>query len=410
MKLQALYFFLFVFFLSCSSSQEKKENHSGHEGMSMDEMPGLNHASRQNDTLLENLINSTSEIVISNAATVRPVHGKLNTVISSSGYFAIDERRSNKVAIRSAGRIERLYVKLNYQFIHKGDKILELYSPELNAVREEFLHHLRTRSDSNLAEATREKLMFLGLTENQIAKIKSSGKALGSINFYSPYDGFILFDFMDNQKAMKGKSSAQEGMSGMIDPSGPQMNSNSQVSSRIREGAYVTKGQTLFVINDMQYVYGIANFRADETSFIRLNTPVKVQSPLLGSDVLTARISFIEPVFTDQQKFLRARIYLDNSSGRLKLNSTFVATIEVPGDQLSIPASSVISLGKRKFVWLKIRRDAKGNIVLRAKEIATGKTAGEMIEVVHGISTNDEIAKEAGYLLDSESLIKQENK
>ena len=410
MKLRALYFFLLIFLLSCSSLQEKKENHSAHEGMSMDEMPGMNHASHPNDSLLENLVNSTSEIVISNAATIRPVYRSFTDTMSATGYITYDRRRSNKVAIRTAGRIEKLYVKLNYQYVHKGDKILELYSPELNSVQEEFLHHLRTSSDSNLVEPTKQKLMFLGLTENQIGSIKTSAKTLSSITLYSPYDGYVLFDFAESQKAMNANSTAQAGMSGMNGPSGAQADNKTPMGARIQEGSYVSKGQTLFVINDLREVYGIATFRANETDYVKLNTPVKVQSPLLGSKELKARINFIEPVFTDQQKFMQARIYLDNSSGNLKLNSSFFASIEVPASQLSIPSSSVVSLGKRKFVWLKTHTDSSGNLVLRAREISTGKTEGEFIEVVQGISTQDEIAKDAGYLLDSESLIQQEIK
>ena len=408
MKLQILYFILFTFFLSCNSPQEKV-NHSDHEGMSMNEMQGMSHTTHH-DSILANLVASPAEIVISNAATVKPVYRSFTDTISASGYITFDGRRSNKFAMRAAGRIEKLYVKLNYQYIHKGDKILELYSPELNTAQEEFLHHLRTVNDSNLIEATKQRLMLLGFTENQLTTIQSTGKAMNPTTVYSPYDGFILLDFAEGLKSIKSIPSASIGMSEMSQPAGGQSNSKTTMSARIREGDYVKQGQTLFVVNDFHEVYGIAAFATSETDNVKLNAPVKIQSPLIGSEMLIARINFIEPVFADQQKFIQARFYLNNASGKLKVNSTFIASIETQVKQISIPASSVISLGKRSFVWIKLRNDEKGNLVLRAKEIFIGKAVDKMVEVIEGVTTQDEIAKDAGYLLDSESLIQQHNK
>src|SRR5574338_1626782 len=130
--------------------------------------------------MLLNVLAPANKIVLSNAETIHPELKEITNTIHASGYIAFDERRNNKVSVRTSGRIEKLYVKLNYQYVHKGDKVLELYSPELNAISEEYLHHLKTSSDSNLIDATRQKMKLLGVAEKQISEIEKSKKPIST--------------------------------------------------------------------------------------------------------------------------------------------------------------------------------------------------------------------------------------
>ena len=107
---------------------------------------------------------------------------------------------------------------------------------------------------------------------------------------------------------------------------------------------------------------------------------------------------------------MQARVYLKNELLKLKVNSIVSAELEVSGEYLVVPSSSVLSLGNRKFVWLKKEKAEKGNKFLQAKEITVGLETDGYIQIISGITAKDEIAKDAGYLLDSESLIKQEVK
>lgn len=195
-----LHIIIILFFIAgCSNNknQESHENHSkkGQVGIKMEEMKGMTQQPENSDTGLQSVLAPANKIVLSNAETIHPVIKKITQTIHGSGFIAFDERKNNKVAVRTGGRIEKLYVKLNYQYVHKGDKVLELYSPELNTYEEEYLHHLKTKSDTNLLEATKQKLKLLGLSEKQISEIKASGQPQKSITIYSPYDGFIFYDF-----------------------------------------------------------------------------------------------------------------------------------------------------------------------------------------------------------------------
>lgn len=409
---------ILFFIVGCSDNKKQvsHENHSiqGHEGMEMEEIPGMNHQQKNSDTALQNVLAPANKTILSNAETIHPVIKNITQTIQVSGYIAFDERKNKKVAVRIGGRIEKLYVKLNYQYVHKGDKVLELYSPELNTYQEEYLYHLKTKSDKNLVETTYQKLQLLGLSEKQISKIETSGHPQKSITVYSPYDGYIFYDFQQQKNnSSQNASSVSSGMNGMSgEPNAQQSMPTNQMRSaaRISEGDYLNRGQTLFVLNDCKEVYAIVAFNADEGAEIKPNLPVKIISQLLPGDTINASINFIEPAFKEGQKFIQARVYLKNKLLKLKINSIVSAEMELNGEYLVVPSSSILSLGNRKFVWLKKKNARHGNKVLLATAVTVGKETEGYTQIISGITIQDEIAKDAGYLLDSESLIKPEEK
>ena len=425
MNKAVLHIITILFFIVGCNSNKKNENDKNDSmkdmpGMKMparpiggDEMARMNHHQNNSDTALQNVLAPANKTVLSNAETIHPVIKNITQTIYASGYIDFDERKNNKVAVRTGGRIEKLYVKLNYQYMHKGDKVLELYSPELNTYQEEYLHHMRTKSDTNLLEATKQKLKLLGLSEKQISEIEVTGQTLKSITVYSPYNGFIFYDFQQQKNSSSKNASASSGMNGMSGGTNAQQSlpaNQMQSTGRISEGDYINKGQTLFVLNDCKEVYAIVAFDANEGAEIKANLPVKIKSQLLPGDSINANINFLEPAFKEGQKFIQARVYLKNKTLKLKINSIVNAELESKGNYLVVPSSSILSLGNRKFVWLKIENAQKENKMLQATEVIVGKETDGFTQIISGITDQDEIAKDAGYLLDSESLIKPDAK
>ncbi|MCQ6961065.1 efflux RND transporter periplasmic adaptor subunit [Mucilaginibacter aquariorum] len=395
----------FVFIAACRNDKAQKRRPVTD---SMADMPGMSSHGADTDTLIRSVLAPVNQVVLSNAQTIRPETKNIVQTIHAPGYFALDERKNNRVAVRASGRIEKLYVKLNYQYVRKGEKILDLYSPELNTYQEEYLHHLETKSDSILIEGTRIKLKLLGLSEGQINRIRASRRPEPSVAVYSPYDGFIFYDFdRQNVNMAPGSASTAGEMGGMGGGNGGAQPPGTNLSSiRIREGGYVTKGQTLFFINDCRSLYGILAFDANDGTKIKLNSALDITTPLLPQQRIEAKINFIEPAFAERQKFIQARAYVNNESLRLKVNSVISAELKATGMYLVVPSSSILSLGNRKFVWVKKGTGKNGYNVLNAKEVKAGAEMNGVTQIISGLAETDEIVKDAGYLLDSESLIK----
>ncbi|MGZ5304839.1 MAG: hypothetical protein ACXWDO_12045, partial [Bacteroidia bacterium] len=97
-----IYGILLVLF-SC----KERDEHEGHY---------VDSTKKENlDSLLSDLNEGTNNVVISAQPTVKVSAGISNAPLKVSGTIQMDERRTNTVAVRAPGRIEKLFVRYNYQ-------------------------------------------------------------------------------------------------------------------------------------------------------------------------------------------------------------------------------------------------------------------------------------------------------
>ena len=83
------------------------------------------------DTVLNKVVRPVNEAVLASVQTVSPNKDELPLTIEASGIINFDSRRISTISARFAGLIEKSYVKYPFQQIHKGQKIFEIYSPEI---------------------------------------------------------------------------------------------------------------------------------------------------------------------------------------------------------------------------------------------------------------------------------------
>ena len=68
----------------------------------------------------------------------------LTHTIRTVGLVEVDERRMAHVHIKLQGWIEKLYVRFTGEQVQKGQKLFEIYSPDLVATQEEYLLALKS--------------------------------------------------------------------------------------------------------------------------------------------------------------------------------------------------------------------------------------------------------------------------
>ena len=141
----------------------------------------------------------------------------------------------------------------------------------------------------------------------------------------------------------------------------PASSFSTSASEPVREGAYVSPGQTLFWINDLREVWGILsvdNLHQDE---IALNDSVTLTSELVPDKPIKTIVRYIEPQYATGQKFIQVRLYLSNVDRNLRINSLLEATIyPKTKESLTLPATSILYLGGRQAVWKKVGQTEEG--------------------------------------------------
>ena len=374
---------------TCPMHPQIMEDHPGNCpicGMTLVKKSGQ--ASEGAGISLNTVLQPVNSSVIADINAISPVEKAIPTQIVAQGYLDFDIRTFNNIASRFSGRIEKLYVKYAFQEIHAGQRIFDIYSPDMVAAQQDLIYLTKNSSkETGLISAARQKLLLLGMTTAQVGQIVKSGKAFYSLPVFSPYEGHV-HDMPHSQ------------MAGVSSTEAPSDFANNLPLS-IKEGMYIEKGQNIFNVVNPHKLWAIIKIDRSDISGLKLNQAVKITLPDMPGTAINGKVNFIEPVLQDGDKTTSIRVYIDNMDHALKVNSLVKATIQSGETKgLWIPRTALLNLGRTQVVWLK-----KGAL-FQAHQVNAGIINGNEIQIIKGLSASDSLASDAQYLTDSESFIK----
>ncbi|MEE9393904.1 MAG: efflux RND transporter periplasmic adaptor subunit [Planctomycetota bacterium] len=287
--------------------------------------------------------------------------------LSIWGEITYDEQGLNTVSARSAGWITQLEAKQTWQEVKAGDILAKIDAPEATSTLEELLVARRSGSKS-LEEAQRERLELLGVDAVDIKKTLELGKAPRLTALRAPQKGTL-------------------------------------VRRRITEGEYVKKGQSLFLVANLDRVWFELEVFEPDAPLLRRNGRVLLDRGD-GSALIGASIDWIDPILDTQSRVLRARIELENLADAKgnrpfrigqRLEATLLVAIdatgapnpdlEAPEDVLALPRDAVLSTGKRKVAFVMTSS--------RQEQTASGRTFQRTVRELN----SDRLPMRVGYEL-----------
>lgn len=379
-----LVFFLVLLFSACNNKKENTTPDMG--GMRMPDKVQRTDSTQQ-DISLNALLKPTNGFVISSIAVTTLQTTKENIEVKALGTVQYDNRQRGTISARIAGRIEKLYVRYRFQYINKGQKVLDIYSPELLTSQQNLLFILKNDpGNASLINAARQRLLLLGMSAQQINQVTNSGKPLFSVSVFSNYSGYVT---------------DAGAMNIQFDPQ-PENSMNAQTTEElsIKEGMYLSEGQSIFTVINTNSALISLNIFADQLTLVKVGDAVKITAETSPVSVRST-IAYIEPFFQGESKTISARAYINNESAKIPIGSQVQAAIFTDAKNAAwLPSSAVLSLGLNDIVF---KKDGAG---FRAKKVMTGMKQDDKIQIISGLATSDSVAINAQFLTESESFIK----
>jgi len=345
------------------------------------------------DRSLDILLKPTNQYVISQVKTTHPVEKVIPTSVMALGRITYDPRLINTVSARVSGRIEKLYVRSQYQVISKGQKLMDIYSKDLEVEQRNFLFIWKNDADNiSLIQASEQKLMLLGLAVEQVEKLKTSGEISGTITIYSPYSGHL-------HGVAQGTDNSQMGNEVMA--------SSATTASElpIREGMYFPKGQTIFNIYNTQRVLALLDVFPEAQGSVKAGQKITLEIDGRKDQPMEAIIDFVEPAIRENKKIITVRVYISNPGEDIQIGTLVKARFNDKKTMgLFVPSSSIVNLGLNSVVFVKL------DGLFRTRRVETGDKSGDWTAIISGIKSNDVVATNGQMLMDSEGFIKMESK
>ncbi|HVI48757.1 MAG TPA: efflux RND transporter periplasmic adaptor subunit [Chitinophaga sp.] len=357
------------------------------------------------DSAVTGLTGAVNARVVATIPAITADSGTRIFTATANGVITYDTRNQTSIASRIGGRIERLLIKYNYQPVKQGQLIMEIYSPDLAAAQRELLYVAHASPD--MLPSARQRLLLLGMQPGQVDQVLRTGNILYRVPVYSNSDGYILEKTAAAAAVASTAAASASGGDGMGSMGGGSASAGAATPAPaapvatpvlLREGQYVSAGQSLFTIYQAKALVAEFAFPAQLSAYIR-NGQQLLFFPVNKEDAMeSGRIGLIEPVFRNGVNFMLTRVYLGGT--RLKVGELLNASVPVvyPGGWW-LPEKAVWRSGNKAVVFRQ-----EGRVYVPVI-VETGAQAEGMIQVKTNIS-GWKVASNASYLVDSESFIK----
>jgi Cu(I)/Ag(I) efflux system membrane fusion protein len=284
---------------------------------------------------------------------------ELPGMLEANGQIAFDDRRVSTIVSRVSGRIEQTRFS-QWDYVRRGERIVELYSPDLMTAEAEYLQAQTTAKLSSspqmggqmlasaMLSAARRKLELLGMSDGDIAAVTFPSP---SIWIPAPIGGIV-------------------------------------VDKKVVRGAQVNPGDVLYSLGTLDDVWITADIYEDDVARVRTGQRLEAITTAYPNEVFSGFVTRISPNIDPVTHTLQIRCQVNNPD--LKLKPQMLARVRIvtrPGEALVIPQEALVFDTNQYFAFIEI---APGNFDRRAVSIASWKEEG-FVRVLAGLHPGDRV-------------------
>ena len=243
---------------------------------------------------------------LANIQTAEVSHKSVSSSIRTIGAIQIDESREATIAAYIDGRVERLFADYTGVEVDKGDHLAVVYSPQLYSAQVEYIEATRTLSKNSgtalasvreaqtkLVANSRQRLVELGMTQEQLTELESSSKAQSRLTIYAPSGGTVIEKLAE-------------------------------------EGKYISAGEPIYRIANLSTVWLMLALYPENASRIRFGQVVNAELTSLPGETLIGRVAFVDPTVNKKNRTVGVRVEFNNEDGKLRPGDYAHASIDIP--------------------------------------------------------------------------------
>ncbi len=302
-----------------------------------------------------------------NLQTVQIKSVKISKKREYYGYIRAEDEKVVDVVPRFSGFVEKLYADTLYMKIKKGDRLAQIYSPEVYQAKEEYLNALlfdQKRSATQMVKSAKLKLKLLGVSAQEIRDIKRLKRANTLTTIYAPSSGWLF-------------------------------------TKSINRGSSFDSKKILFSIVDLSSVWVEARVYQDDIELI--DTFDSFSFKVTGIDrAFDATKVLLYPHLKQTDAVAILRLKAKNIDELLKVG--MYVKLEASGkikERILIPRTALMRKNGRWYAFLAT--DFEGvyePVIVEAKPLNR-----DYFEVISGLKATDTVVRGALFMLDSDAQI-----
>lgn len=286
----------------------------------------------------------------------------LGDAVEAPASVMFNERDIAVVQTRAAGFVDRVYGRAPGDVVAQGTPLVDVTVPEWASAQAEWLA-LREAGDKDLARAARDRLRLLGMPEDLVRQLESSGRAQQHFTITAPFAGVI-----------------QE-----LD---------------VRQGMTLSPGMTVARVNGLRTVWLEAAVPEAQGGRLKEGQPVTAHFTAFPDQPVTGKVMAVLSDLNMQSRTLRVRMEFPNPGQKLRPGMFAQVSLGSAGKNslLTVPTEAVIRTGKRNLVLLA---NADGSFM--PVEVTLGQEGQGRTVILDGLQEGQKVVASGQFLIDSEA-------
>lgn len=277
-------------------------------------------------------------------------------------------RLESMSASRLEGWINGLSVRAQGDVVRRGQRLYNIYTPDLIAAQKDYLASLQIGNERRIA-SVRQRLISKGMQNSLVDRLTETRELIERVPVYAESSGIVT-------------------------------------EMMIREGDYLKPGDPVFKLQAYDKVWVIASVPESDLPFMEIGKTAVLKFESAPDASKTGKVDYIYPTIDAKTRTGRVRITVDNSSGTLRPGAYADIVFEADGSempvmQLSVPSQAILRDSRGAHVIL-----ALGDGRFESRSIQIGSTTRGRTEVTSGLKQGDQIVASGQFMLDSESNLR----
>ena len=337
--------------------------------------------------------------------TVQPTTLQLD--VSTPGKIAFNADRITPVFSQFSGRLVRLSAEVGSE-VRAGDTLATVDTPDVVSAEADYQQAIANehtaRSALELAMRVRQRAERLAAAEAIAARELQQAqadeararddlqRALSAENAVHDRLQSLGVRQAEIDRLRKGESSVNRTVPLIAQISGTITERKAGVGQVVQASA----GDPLFMIADLSSVWVNADVYEDQLSYIRVGTPVKIQTPAYPNQIFAAHVDQIGATLDPDKHTVAVRCVVPNPQRKLKpgmFTSVILASASHP-TAITVPSSAVVTEGENRHVFIE---QSAGHYLKRSVEV--GDELNGSLVIRSGLEPGDRVVIRGGLLI-----------
>ena len=309
--------------------------------------------------------------------------------IKTVGRVVPEENRLFRVLAATDGFVKRVSPVTTGAYVTREQYLATIYSGELYATINQYVFALNS-IDRSSSQFNMETKTYKKVDPKMVERFR------GDVNVRNQRSALINIGMSDIQiKEIEDTRYNRNELDVRAIASGYVLSRN------IAQGERFERGAEFYRIADLSKVWVLADIYESEAAYFSPGRPVSVQVPQQGLTI-AGRVSPVLPVFDPATRTFKVRVEVENPKILLRPGMFVTVEIQAPAvEMVAVPAEAVLDSGVRKTVFVD-----RGNGWFEPREVETGRSLGDRVEIRRGLAVGEKIVVSGNFLLDSESRLK----